>query len=83
VVGVSVDEDLEALATFLDENELPWETLAGEGTQELSEKYGVRLLPTMMLVDKEGNVAAVAHDSAALAPLIQKLLKGESLAPAK
>lgn len=83
VVGVSVDEDLEALATFLDENELPWETLAGEGTQELSEKYGVRLLPTMMLVDKEGNVAAVAHSSAALAPLIEKLLKGESLAPAK
>lgn len=83
VVGVSVDEDLEALATFLNENELPWETLAGDGTQELSEKYGVRLLPTMMLVDKEGKVAAVAHSSAALAPLIEKLLKGEAIAPAK
>lgn len=74
VVGVSVDQDQEALAAFLKENDLPWTTLAGDGTQELAEKYGVRGIPTMMLVDKEGKVAAVSHNVASLAPLAEKLV---------
>ena len=76
VVGVSLDEDQEALAAFLEENALPWETIAGEGTQDLADTYGVRGIPTMMLVDKEGKVAGVAHASAPLAALAEKLLSG-------
>ena len=74
VVGVSVDQDEEALATFLQENDLPWTTLAGQDAQQLAEKYGVRGIPTMMLVDKEGKVVAVSHNVASLAPLAEKLL---------
>ncbi|QDU31594.1 Thiol:disulfide interchange protein TlpA [Anatilimnocola aggregata] len=74
VVGVSVDKDEEALATYLEENEIPWETLAGEEAGELATKYGVRGIPTMMLVDQQGNVVAVAHNIAALAPQAEKLL---------
>ena len=74
VVGISLDEDQEALAAYLEENAIAWETLAGEGTQDLAEKYGVRGIPTMMLVDKEGQIAGVAHNVAALAPLVEKLL---------
>jgi thiol-disulfide isomerase/thioredoxin len=74
VVGVSVDKDLEALETFLDENDLPWETLAGEEAQAAAEKYGVRAIPTMMLIDQKGNIVAVAHNIAALAPEAEKLL---------
>jgi hypothetical protein len=55
---------------------LPWETIAGEGTQDLADKYGVRGYPTMIVVDKDGKVAGVAHASAPLAPLIEKLLSG-------
>ncbi|HND55952.1 MAG TPA: TlpA disulfide reductase family protein, partial [Pirellulaceae bacterium] len=33
VVGVSIDEDLDALATFLDKNKLPWPTMAGDGSK--------------------------------------------------
>jgi thiol-disulfide isomerase/thioredoxin len=84
VVGVSLDQDQEALAQYIEENQLPWETLAGEGTQPLAEKYGVRAIPTMMLVDKEGKIVGVAHNLAALAPLAEKLLNGEAIAaPAK
>jgi len=75
VVGISLDEDQEALAAYLEENAIRWETLAGDGTQDLAEKYGVRGIPTMMLVDKEGQIAGVAHNVAALAPLVEKLLK--------
>ncbi|HZN33473.1 MAG TPA: redoxin family protein [Pirellulaceae bacterium] len=84
VVGVSLDQDLEALAQYIDENQLPWETLAGDGTQPLAEKYGVRAIPTMMLVDKTGKIVGVAHNLGTLAPLAEKLLAGEAIAaPAK
>lgn len=74
VVGVSVDKDEEALATYLEENNIPWETLVGEGATDLAEKYGVRGIPTMMLVDQKGSIVAVAHNVAALAPEAEKLL---------
>jgi thioredoxin-related protein len=79
VVGVSLDQDQEALAQYLEENAIPWDTLAGEGTQDLAGKYGVRAIPTMMLVDKEGKIVGVAHNLAALTPQLEKLLE----APAK
>ena len=74
VVGVSLDKDADALSTFLEENQLPWETLAGDETQELAEKYGVRGIPTMMIVDKEGKILGVAHQVQALVPIIEKAL---------
>lgn len=75
VVGVSVDKDLEALGEFLDEHKLPWETLAGEEAQDVADKYGVRGIPTMMLVDQKGVIVAVSHSSGALRPHAEKLLK--------
>ena len=68
-------EDREALDSFLAENQLPWETLAGDDTQELAEKYSVRGIPTMMVVDKEGKILGVAHQIAALRPIVEKALK--------
>lgn len=80
VVGVSLDEDQEALAAYLEEKAIAWETLAGEDTQQLAEKYSVRGIPTMMLIDKDGKIAGVAHNVAALAPLAEKLLGGSGSA---
>jgi len=74
VVGVSLDADQEALAAYLEENAIVWDTLAGDGTQELAEKYSVRGIPTMMLIDKEGKIAGVAHNVAELTPLVEKLM---------
>ena len=83
VLGVSLDKDLEALATFLEQKPLPWPTLAGEGTEELATKCGVRGIPTLMLVDRDGKVAAVAHRIEQLQPQIEKLLSGETPAAGK
>ena len=74
VVGVSLDKDQEALTQYLEENAIAWETLAGDETHVLAEKYGVRGIPTMMLIDKAGKVLAVSHNLAALAPLVEKQL---------
>ena len=75
IVGVSLDKDPEALAAFLEKNPLPWETLAGDDTQELAGKYAVRAIPTMMLVDREGKIVAVSHSCDQLVPLLEKLLE--------
>lgn len=74
VVGVSLDKDQEALIAYLEENQIAWETLAGEQTQEWAQQYGVRGIPTMMALDKQGKVLGVAHNLAALTPLIEKAL---------
>ncbi len=78
VVGVSLDKDLEALAKYIDENEIPWENLAGDGTKQLAEKYGVRGIPTMMLVDQKGNIVAVTHKVGDLTADLEKLLKPQA-----
>jgi hypothetical protein len=50
--------------------------------QELAEKYGVRCIPTMMVIDQQGKIAGVAHNVAALAPIAEKLLTTPVAAPA-
>ncbi|MFO0816321.1 MAG: redoxin family protein [Pirellulales bacterium] len=75
IVGISLDQDLDALAEFNNQHKLPWTTLAGEENQELAKRYGVRGIPTMMLVDKQGKVVGVAHRVQELADKIEQLLK--------
>jgi thiol-disulfide isomerase/thioredoxin len=75
VVGVNLDEDHEALAQFLDEQKIPWPNLAGEDGKRLAEKYGVRIYPTFLLVDRDGKVLEVGHSFEELQPRIEKLLK--------
>ena len=65
---------MQVFFTFLQQNPIPWTTLAGEEAQGLATKYGVRGIPTMMLVDRDGKVLAVAHRSADFAAQIEKLL---------
>lgn len=74
VVGVSLDKDLEAAKNYLKDNQIPWQTLLGEATQELAQTYGVRAIPTMMLVDPQGKIVAVAHNVKSLEPQIEALL---------
>lgn len=75
IVGVSLDKDLEALDTFLAANSLPWETLAGESTQDLATRYSVRAIPTMLLVDREGKIINMSHQSSSLVAILEKILE--------
>ena len=75
IVGISIDQDLDALQAFNDQHKLPWVTLAGEETQDLAKRYGVRGIPTMMLIDKDGKVVGVAHRVEELAGKLEALLK--------
>jgi thiol-disulfide isomerase/thioredoxin len=65
VVAVSVDTDLEALAQYIKKEQPPWAVVAdnlnamsGSG-QSMAARYGVRSLPGMVLIGRDGKVAAV------------------------
>jgi thiol-disulfide isomerase/thioredoxin len=83
VVGVSLDNDMDALRKFLDDQPLPWVTLAGRANQDLALKYGVAAIPTLFLVDKEGKIVARSHNIRQLVPQIETLLKVKPTTPVK
>jgi thiol-disulfide isomerase/thioredoxin len=58
VVGVALDGDKAKLAKFLQAKPIPWVQLHEPGglDSRLAEEFGVLALPTMFLVDKDGNV---------------------------
>jgi peroxiredoxin/outer membrane lipoprotein-sorting protein len=61
VVGVSLDEDQKALASFIKKNEMPWpQVFDGKGWKsKVSTDYGVRSIPFLLLVGRDGKIAAV------------------------
>lgn len=73
VVAVSIDEDREALETFVKEKETPWITLhekeAG-GKNPATDKYGILSIPAMFLVDREGKVLSLRARGAELDRLL-------------
>jgi thiol-disulfide isomerase/thioredoxin len=58
VVGISLDADRDTLTSYLGSNGIPWVQLYEEGGLDgrLAEELGVLTLPTMLLLDAEGNV---------------------------
>lgn len=58
LIGVNVDSDRSKFETYLDENPLPWPQLHAPGglDSSLAQTYGVLVLPTMILADRDGNI---------------------------
>jgi len=75
VIGISLDQDLEALAEYLAENNIVWPMLIGAEADELATRYNVRGIPAMLLIDAEGNCVAAGHNLAGLMPQAVELLK--------
>ena len=75
IVGVSLDDDRDALTAFTKKHAMPWpQAFDGKGwTTPYAVNYGVRGIPEMWLVDRDGKVVAAGlHGSqleAKLAPL--------------
>lgn len=55
VLGISVDENPAAVGPFVKKNEIPYTILLG-GESDVSERYSVRGIPAIYLVDQSGNV---------------------------
>ena len=81
VVGVSLDEDLDALEAFVAERELPWPILVDAqtpngGTSLLATRYGISGIPTMILVGRDGNVISIEARGRRLEALVDELFAG-------
>jgi thiol-disulfide isomerase/thioredoxin len=78
VVGISIDEDREALDGFLARTPLPWIQLhqsdPGDTGNENAYRYAVEKIPACFLVDQKGNVVSLHCKGEKLPELLEKLL---------
>ncbi|MBL8850724.1 MAG: redoxin domain-containing protein [Planctomycetaceae bacterium] len=80
VVGVNLDDNPEALESFLKENELPWVQLFEKDEEKraqgnaIANYYGISSIPTMILVDQEGKVVSLEARDERLDELLAELL---------
>lgn len=61
VVGISLDEEKGALTSFIKKNKMPWpQIFDGKGwDSKVSNDYGVRAIPFLLLIGRDGKIAAV------------------------
>ena len=75
IVGLSVDEDRQALDSFLEKEKLPWIILHDEmGKNPALIEYGVMGYPTMFLMGADGKVVSTHARGPELVRLLEKLL---------
>ncbi|MDP7018346.1 MAG: TlpA disulfide reductase family protein [Pirellulaceae bacterium] len=75
VVAVNLDRDDAALAKYLEEHDVAWPNLVADDARAVASKYGVKAIPTFVLVDTKGSIVAVGHKVADLRDKAQALLK--------
>ncbi|MBW3636915.1 MAG: redoxin domain-containing protein [Armatimonadetes bacterium] len=77
IIGISLDEDKEALTSFVKARKLPWpQFFDGKSWKtENATRYGVRAIPFTLLIGRDGKIAAVNPRGQELEKAIQKALK--------
>lgn len=87
IIGVSLDDDLEAVKQFLTTRAIPWPNLVGDEesargwNQPMAAHYGVMSIPLTVLVDGSGKVVSLNARGEKLGQQLEKLLgkpQGES-----
>ncbi|HEX3997997.1 MAG TPA: TlpA disulfide reductase family protein [Pirellulales bacterium] len=80
VIGISLDDDRDALEKFLSDEKIPWPIIYGaEGEphgwdESIAKYYGIGAIPATILVDKEGNVVSLSARGKKLGELLEKYL---------
>jgi thiol-disulfide isomerase/thioredoxin len=80
VVGIACDEERFPVESFVERRKLPWTILfdGDEDHQGMENanaiRYGVELLPTVILIDQEGKVVSIDARGPALAEHLERLL---------
>jgi thiol-disulfide isomerase/thioredoxin len=80
VVGISLDQEREALEKFVEEQKLPWPILfeepKGDGWQHpLATFYGISGIPTVVLIGRDGNVITLDARGEKLGERLDALFK--------
>lgn len=75
-MGISIDDDREALVRMVERKNLPWpQIFDGQGYEGAVPKlYNLRSIPTHYVIDREGRIAAARVELGSLEAVIRKLL---------
>jgi len=76
MISLSLDPSKDAVVKFLKEKDLPWRQvfLGDWSTDEVTKKYGVEAIPTILLLDPDGKIAAQDLRGAAIKEAVAKAL---------
>ncbi len=83
VLGVNMDENLASGRSFVEQQKFPWRSFHNRDVQELgfksalAQKLGVTAIPFMLLLDRDGRVAALHVRGEQLGPAIAKLVASD------
>lgn len=77
IYGVSLDDDAQAWKNYVVQNELMWTNVTGveEGRSPAVEMYGIRALPTNLLIGPDGRIVAKNLRGEELEAKLSKLVK--------
>jgi peroxiredoxin len=78
ILGVSVDDDRDAVREFVEAHGVTWPTVArGEGMLDpLARQYGVRAIPTSFLVGADGRILARSLSGSEVTSAVRRALEG-------
>lgn len=79
-VGINLDPNAQDLAAFLKENRLPWTQVYEQGGTEgrLAVELGVSSLPTMVMIDAQGNMLGRGVSIGMVDELLKKNLRADA-----
>lgn len=81
IVGVSLDDEPDAVGEFVKESALPWPQIYSADKKErefdhpLVKRYGIQAIPTMFLIDAAGNVVSTTLYGERLEEEVSKLMR--------
>lgn len=77
ILGISLDNDLQTVNSFLSENRIAWPQVFEEGGRDsrLAVEMGILTLPTMILLDQQGKVVSRNITVTELETELKKLLR--------
>jgi len=80
VLGISLDNDRQAVERFMDAQDIPWPTLFNDDPKRngwehpMAVHYGIMAIPAAILVDQEGKVVTLEARGDSLGQELEKLL---------
>lgn len=76
VLGISLDSKKEALTKYIADNKMPWAQVYDTdlGKESNAQHYGVKAIPFMLVIGKDGKVAAVNARGEELEPALKAAL---------
>lgn len=74
VVGISLDDDKDALQNYLEKKHVTWVSLHDGAEGDLALKFGIQGIPTMFLLDKEGKLITMNARGPELGKQLEALL---------